>query len=444
MERKFHTEDFESFLKEKADQYKLYPSDRVWSNINRSLHPRKKWPYVGMVILLVGLGIAVDYSLFNFKSNNHNLVTNASDHNRNASNNVDNSVQPSELFVPATSNNTVTHSNDARVASPANSVDQPQNASVEKQLVLVSNPPVVLQKNITAIESNLASEIKTQERHEFRIPMLMDDPSKNNLSQQSNTTTKKSLWAVFPKKSKLEWLIYISPTASYRKLSGGVSDVTYFVNNAPFNTSQADASDVSKAVTQKPSFGAEVGTAIAYKLGKHFRIKAGIQFNYTRYQIRAYDYTPEKASFGIQRIGFYADTINVISNYRNYDGVGSTWLQNQYLQVSIPLGFEWTILGSRKIQWNIGTSIQPTYNLTNNAYMLSTDYRHYGQDPSLVRKWNLNAGIETFISYNMGSVTWRVGPQFRYQLFSSYQKNYPITEHLLDYGFQIGISKKLR
>ncbi|PWU04054.1 MAG: hypothetical protein C5B52_02145 [Bacteroidetes bacterium] len=443
MERKFHTEEFESFLREKADQYKLYPSDRVWSNINRSLHPRKKWPYVGLVILLVGLGIAVDYSLFNFKSGDHKTAANAGRESLVLTPGNSTAITEQIADVPAKSTiNKKSISNQIKIpssassgmASPVASSSEQNNSSLEKALVLVNNPLDIASNKETA--NNTSSARKNE--HELRIPMLMDDPTKN----PPPATPKKSLWAVFPKKSKLEWILYVAPTASYRKLSGGVSDVTYFVNNAPFNG--ADATDASNAVTQKPSFGAEVGTAIAYRIGKHFKVKAGIQFNYTRYQLRAYDYAPEKANFGIQRFGYFADTISVISKYRNYDGVGSTWLQNQYLQVSIPLGIEWSILGNRKIQWNIGTSIQPTYNLSNNAYMLSTDYRHYGQDPSLVRKWNLNAGIETFISYNMGSLTWRVGPQFRYQILSTYQKNYPITEHLLDYGFQIGISKKLR
>jgi hypothetical protein len=40
MERNFYNDDdfdFEQFLKQKADQYKMYPSDRVWNNIDNSI-----------------------------------------------------------------------------------------------------------------------------------------------------------------------------------------------------------------------------------------------------------------------------------------------------------------------------------------------------------------------------------------------------------------------
>ena len=442
MERKFHMDEFESFLRDKADQYKLYPSDKVWGNINKSLHPRKKWPFVAMALLMVGVGIAIDYSLFNFtNSNNQNLAlkqetVSPENHNIEGANKAglsSHSAAPSSgkemnVVIPA------------RLSAHA-SATEIAGTEIEKPLMMVSEP------SLNGEQYAPAREIISLERKplpEFRMPAAFSIPANMIENIDENKSSRKSLWAVFPRKSKLEWQVYFSPTASYRKLTGGVSDVTYFSNNAPFNGNQQDASEVSKAVTQKPSFGAEIGTSIAYKVSDHFRLKAGIQFNYTRYQLRAYNFTPEKASFGIQHNGYFADTINVISNYRNYDGYGSTWLQNQYLQVSIPIGFEWSIVGNKKFHWNIASTIQPTYNLTNNAYMLSTDFQHYGQDPSLVRKWNINAGVETFISYNMGPVTWRVGPQFRYQLISSYQKNYPIKEFLLDYGFKIGISKTLR
>jgi hypothetical protein len=45
MERSFYNEDFdfEELIRQKSDQYKLYPSDKVWRGINNSLHPTRKW-----------------------------------------------------------------------------------------------------------------------------------------------------------------------------------------------------------------------------------------------------------------------------------------------------------------------------------------------------------------------------------------------------------------
>src|SRR4051812_23443679 len=54
MEKEFYHNDFEDFIKEKADQYKMYPSDKAWKNINSSLRSRRKWYWAAFVVLLSG------------------------------------------------------------------------------------------------------------------------------------------------------------------------------------------------------------------------------------------------------------------------------------------------------------------------------------------------------------------------------------------------------
>src|SRR5690348_49401 len=57
MQRNFYTDDFEQLIRQKADQYKMYPSDHVWKGVHRSLHTRRRWYWAGMAILLLGAGI---------------------------------------------------------------------------------------------------------------------------------------------------------------------------------------------------------------------------------------------------------------------------------------------------------------------------------------------------------------------------------------------------
>ena len=52
MERNFNNE-FERFLKENADQYRMYPSAKVWSGIYNALHTRRKWFGLGIILLLL-------------------------------------------------------------------------------------------------------------------------------------------------------------------------------------------------------------------------------------------------------------------------------------------------------------------------------------------------------------------------------------------------------
>src|SRR5690606_36893680 len=138
------------------------------------------------------------------------------------------------------------------------------------------------------------------------------------------------------------------------------------------------------------------------------------------------------------------DTITAYSSIRNHGGRYPEALQNQYAQLSLPIGAEFKVLGDKRFQINIGGTIQPTYLLYNNTYLLTSDYGNYTKDPGLVRKWNVNAALEAYISYNMGGLRWQLGPQFRYQLLSTYNDLYPIREYLMEYGVKIGISKTLK
>ena len=62
----------------------------------------------------------------------------------------------------------------------------------------------------------------------------------------------------------------------------------------------------------------------------------------------------------------------------------------------------------------------------------------------MLRKWNVNAGVESFISFKTKSgADINLGPQFRYQLLSTYSKQYTYTEKLYNIGFKLGITKKL-
>src|SRR5215207_9687072 len=56
MERDYNNGDFELFLQEKANQHKLYPTEKVWKNIYSSLHPKRKWfTWTGALLLMSSL-----------------------------------------------------------------------------------------------------------------------------------------------------------------------------------------------------------------------------------------------------------------------------------------------------------------------------------------------------------------------------------------------------
>src|SRR5580698_3789488 len=55
MNRNFTNDEFEELIKQKADQYKLYPSEKVWKRIYSSLHTGRRWFITGMALLITGI-----------------------------------------------------------------------------------------------------------------------------------------------------------------------------------------------------------------------------------------------------------------------------------------------------------------------------------------------------------------------------------------------------
>ena len=119
-------------------------------------------------------------------------------------------------------------------------------------------------------------------------------------------------------------------------------------------------------------------------------------------------------------------------------------VKNESLQISIPVGFEWKLAGKRKVRWNMAANIQPTYLISASGYVLTNDLKRYVKAPDLLSNLNLNSALETFLRWDMNDFQLQAGPQLRYQLFTNTRGDYQIKEHLVDYGFRIGLVKTLR
>ena len=51
--KRYSNEEMDELLKEKSDQYLLYPSDEVWNKIHKELHPNLRWRYASIILILL-------------------------------------------------------------------------------------------------------------------------------------------------------------------------------------------------------------------------------------------------------------------------------------------------------------------------------------------------------------------------------------------------------
>jgi hypothetical protein len=404
MERNFTNENMEEFLRQNADGLRMRPSAKVWKRISSHLNWRRRRTglILGTSLLLT---TALGYYLVNESAKNFNTQTT----------NSNTKTEKIAVSQPLAIHNT----NPQLIAvnsKPGKTVNKfYQESPVETQEFSFSQ--TLLQRNEetaqyaftpTIVDSYFETELNTENKLTTQENFTIADP----FSIESVLNSYKQ------KAKKLSWQTYFTPTVSYRKLSDN-----YIDNVAP----------------HKPAFGFELGLAAKYPVSKNAKFRAGLQFNVNRYEIKTFDSYAQLATIRLSdRNG--TDYVRTVTNYNNFSGYQSNWIKNFYLQVSVPVGIELKLKGDDKVQFGVASTLQPTYLLGDKAYVISSDYKNYVNMPGLVRKWNVNTNLETFVSYSTGHLNWQVGPQVRYQLLSSYIKKYPVKEHLFDFGLKVGIS----
>lgn len=482
MESNFNNRDFEQFVKQNADQYRMYPSEKVWGGINKALHTRRRWYGIGLALLLLltGGGVALVMMTTSNKTNQQSTLLSPPvinynelpDDESNSSTDAIAKSGPIDFSETKTTKQTTAGPGDPTVfdellaaqrsgtitATETIIVTVPvagDNIIAPKEEVLIAvNTPVLARKIIKPsaeakeAEATLASASSAITVRDEDVAAA-DETKKKTEATASHTNnpvyplTIESVVNSFKAKPRktISWQVHISPTVSYRRLSENKGFLQEAALNGyiPIVSAYGEAKDF---VIHKPDFGLELGVAARYPLTKNITIKGGLQFNVSRYDIKAYKYDREIATINLdQGNGNNSISTSTVYRTRTRTDDGTNWLQNLYYSASLPVGVEYKFASRKSTQFGVAATIQPTYVITNRAYLLSTDYKNYVEIPSLTRRVNLNTGFEAFVSYKAknGDTKWQIGPQVRYQLKSSFINTYPVKENLFDFGLKVGV-----
>jgi hypothetical protein len=444
MMRNFTDEDFDEFLRRNADEFRMRPSLKVWQNISGQLSKRRRrflLTTIGFVLMTGAVGYFVYDGTENLDSSFDlvNSETSAPVNGADKSGNDKTISTQNKLYsVPSTRSSLITEKTSDEVNRNSIAVNRSRNVlrplrSTDK---IENTTSLSTLSNVT--ESEFIPQVIDSDpvpAEETAKPLLENSVAVLPLTIESVINS----YRLRNGNGKLAMQVFFTPTVSYRKLS---ENKRYTSQPAASNgTNYPAIYSINDAVTHKPDMGLELGLTAKYALDKNLKLRGGLQFNVSRYDIKAYTYTSEIATIALGRSSSGGvDYIDEISSYRNFDGNKADWLQNMYFQVSAPMGVEMKLSGNDKASFGVASTLQPSYMLGERAYMLSSDYKNYTKVPELVRRWNVATNLETFVSYSTGDVKWQVGPQVRYQLFSSFVSKYPVKEHLFDFGLKVGVS----
>jgi len=452
---RYNTNDnFEQLLQNEAEDYRAYPSDKVWENIRVEMHGKPKWPALLITFTTIVLALTVA------------TVINYPPHHLLVKENI--SILPTKNIISSsTTKAKEIHTfslieNKFQVAAPAMISFNKKNgvvgfdeslANTEKEAISITTEQKDLTDAIAINSKNDASkkekinnenneQVASVETDQTYLSSLKNE-SKNQLKKsddvnnylnnlkdiKANKTQKQSRWSV---------QYYAAVSNSYRTLSDDKSRLP-FVSGAERQALQS--SNVNDVVRQKPAVGGEFGVSFLRKVSKHFYLKAGVQFNIRKYGIDAFN-SNGNATFSYIDNN-HLNTVSIQSAYSTKSGTSNATLQNQLTQISVPIGFQWDVVDGKRWGFSAAATIQPTLTLNKNVYVVSTDYQYYADGTSFFRRLNINTSTEFFLTLKSKDVKWFFGPQIRYQQMPTFNDIYPIKEHRIDYGIKFGFVKSL-
>ena len=489
MEDKNYRDDFELFLKECTDEFRMVPSRKVWHSIYNNMHPDRKWPSMAVCMLILTavlyIGIENNNSLSNTARKNatenlsNNLKQNTSDKNiaflKNPLTKLTNKKQ---LAIPLTnvesievplktehiysvSQNDNNDFIDAKITENqlTNIITKENNAGaievVNEKTTVSSNKKlsIAARNNSLNVDENITSDINTFQQEEDNIlknKEVILNKEHNVSAKNENDKALKNLILTTEKSWKEDYAFRNKPAINKLKQNGSISYyVTPSIGYRNFSKKTISKSSVSsvynnanrnflanKMIDDNFALNLELGAAFQYTISENIRIKSGLQANYTNYvsNVSALGHPTQIAIDVNNSTPFYG-----ASNYSSSSG--KTKLNQSTIQIAVPVGADVKLAGAGNLKWYIGATLQPTYLLKGSAYVLSTDAEYYATESSLLRKLNLNSAIETFVNFKSSTgITMSVGPQLRYQLFSTYKNQYNYSEKLYNIGVKLGIS----
>jgi len=432
MDGQYDHNDFEHFIKQNADAHRLYPSDRVWTNMYSRLHGKRRRTLA--LLLLVPLLTGAGLFLLQAPNEKTTHVYGTAQ------------LRPSitfetqeEIAHELTVNEVAAREFTAQEAAAHETFSAPLAETTE-----VSVPS---ENNLTEDEGNpgiAATDVLLPVEAATSTQATDGSPVKENIQEEKHPLSIESVVNSYQRQLHLprfKWQIHFTPTVSYRTLQ----EDQKFIAQARISSSAASAfnattTDLASVIRHRPDIGMQLGFTGTYPISKKLDWVTGIQFNVSKYDIAAYNYPSEVATIALMNPWGGTSTVSTITSFRS-NGFRSTanWLRNYYYSVSMPIGLQWRVLGKKHTHWGISATVQPTYVVGNRSYVISADYQNYAEVPYLINKWNLNVGFETFARFQLGKNDFQVGPQIRYQALSSFKKGYPVQEHLYDFGIKLGM-----
>lgn len=477
MGTEMNQDELEQFLIDEVKDHRMYPSDQIWRNIQTEVNGHQTWPALTFISIFIISALTVSTLL-----NNHPAEKSIgiSLNNSKVSNTIikDGKANPDFNSIAAEQLTAKTLA-DIKHVNAINLVEAPIVAMpfVKADPIKITNthlvnnyptkPSFINENSLRTVSLNWAADNNSSEKNSLLIDGVETTATNDNaiiatttivpisnaikptesIGNSTDEYLKQFAYTPTPrikaKNSKVGFGFFITPSTSYRKLSDTKAKELLGAAPATAPVGMNYTASINNIVRHKPAVGLELGFAVLYNMTNRFKFKTGVQFNIRQYYIETFQATTDITTISLVN-NRGVENINVFSPYNNNTGYNSTELDNKMYQVSVPIGLQYDLIKGKVLGITAEASIQPTFTLNKSLYLLSTDYKHYADGNSLMRKWNVNSSFGLNITYKIGEYQWFLGPQARYQFLPTYSNKYPISEYLMDYGIRLGFIKQIK
>ncbi len=490
MRNSLYNDDFENYLENQVKQHRIYPSDHIWRNIQTSLHGEKSWPALTIISIIIIAALTAGTILISPNSASLSQsyhpatpvtkllaerqsarASEAMEKHLSADNLTEQTIVSvsEKLGIPTP---VITQINTGYLAQNHFDNITPDLSAID---LVNENPPIrqtepvagvaAVSAKIVSLSVNAAktssvyspefstlSEVYSLAQPVFRITAATVTV-KNIVSPVNSNPSE--IWRDFPltnkpagelKTSRFSFQAYISPAASYRRVTQ-VPDEQPALTASLTNRSITPVTqpDPVKLQHTSPALGMEAGFAIGYRLNRQITLRSGLQFNLLQYNTAAYSYKNSFLALRFPSPSLPDSSGNAGMMASTYpSGAFPVTLLNRYFELSVPISLDWQVISRGKFALTVAGSVQPTYTFQSDVFVLSPDNKFYLDGSAGVHKWNINTSLETYLSYHLGDYTWQIGPQIRYQQFPTFKNSYPGKEYLMSYGIKLGFSKAIK
>jgi hypothetical protein len=462
--------EFEAFLKQQADSFKMKPNERVWHGIYNNLHPSRKIPSLAVASLFV-----FAFLLFNVSKNKRVYVASNQNVIQTIDNNTNTKITVSEIKENAfdiPNNINKTEATNARLmqsqnASLASIGQKPQykaapHAAFKQTLPTIHNTngtfenelsgnDVVKENLLKEQQSNTSSltnlnvgetEVAALTSHgvnntwanvtasETTKKVIKDDFLAINASAKSvNAITLAENNALDDEKFKENDILLNKPKQSIIEKFLANGSITYHLAaNKSFRQVHEKVIN-DNVLIDRAALGLEFGATANYPVTENTNIVVGAQFNYNNY---------------ISELNKNLENTNTNNSYTLFNNKADKQrFNNTSAELSLPIGVNYAIYNGNNTKIIANVQAQPSILLGGSAYVFDETNKQVRQQNDVLRKFNLHTAAGLIVQVKTAkNVAVQFGPQIRYQLFSNHKSSFNYRESLQSFGLRLGVIKR--